>query len=79
MHHRKVKCRKVPKNYKPIMKNKSGIKDPWGTPYVLKYSKTGEPEIWTLGKDKQEGGTGKAKDFNIGIFESYPKAFRDDH
>ncbi|MEM7180964.1 MAG: type II secretion system protein GspG [Spirochaetota bacterium] len=68
----------VPENYKPVVKRKTVIKDPWGTFYVLKYNKEREPEIWTLGKDKQEGGTGKAKDFNIADHESYPKAFRDD-
>ena len=67
---------KIPKNYKPIMKNKASVIDSWGTPYVLKYNSKGEPEIWTLGEDKKKSGEGKAKDFNIADFKSYPEEFK---
>ncbi|MEM7180962.1 MAG: type II secretion system protein GspG [Spirochaetota bacterium] len=66
----------IPKNYKPIIKTKASIIDPWGTLYILRFNEDGEPEIWTLGKDKKTGGPGKAKDFNIGDFNSYPKTFK---
>lgn len=66
----------IPENYKPVVRTKSAVLDPWGTPYILKYNDDGDPEIWTLGKDKQEGGSGKNKDFDIGKTDSYPNAFR---
>jgi general secretion pathway protein G len=62
--------------YVPIIKNKAGIEDPWGTIYVLKYNENGDPMIITLGKDKREGGEGKNKDFNILDEDSYPKDFQ---
>ncbi|MCB1160648.1 MAG: type II secretion system protein GspG [Leptospiraceae bacterium] len=67
----------VPEDYKPIIKNRSAVLDPWGTPYKLKMNQdSGDPEIWTLGKDKADGGTGKNQDFNINAPDTYPKAFR---
>ncbi len=64
----------IPKNYKPIVKNKKAIQDPWGTIYVLK-SKGDDLQIITLGKDKKVGGEGKNKDFNILDYEEYPEEF----
>ncbi len=64
----------VPENYKPIVKNKKAVLDPWGTPYKLKTDE-GDLQILTLGKDKKEGGEGKNKDFNILNEEEYPGEF----
>ncbi|MEM7181828.1 MAG: type II secretion system protein GspG [Spirochaetota bacterium] len=66
----------IPEDYKPVVRKKASVKDPWGSYYALKYNDEGDPEIWTLGKDKQEGGQGKAKDFNIADTDNYPKAFK---
>lgn len=66
----------IPEDYVPILKNKSGVEDPWGTPYVLKFDENGEMTIITLGKDKREGGDGKNADFNILNREEYPTAFK---
>ena len=67
----------VPEDYKPVVKNKQAILDPWGTPYVLKYDQeSGDSAIITLGKDKKEGGTGKNSDFDITKTETYPKDFK---
>lgn len=64
----------VPENYKPIVKNKKAVQDPWGTLYKLK-TEEGDMQIITLGKDKKEGGEGKNKDFNILNDEEYPPEF----
>lgn len=66
----------IPENYTPLIKNKKGIEDPWGTPYILRYDNEGNYEIITLGKDKKEGGEGKNKDFNILNDNEYPEAFQ---
>lgn len=66
----------VPENYKPIVKNKSAVLDPWKTPYVLKFDNNGDVIIISLGKDKKEGGEGKNADFNILNEEEYPADFR---
>jgi len=65
----------VPENYKPIVKNKNEITDPWGTVYQLKYDSNGDYAIITLGKDKKEGGEGKNSDFNILNDSDYPGDF----
>ena len=37
--------------------------DPWGNPYVYRNpGKHGEVDVYTLGSDKAEGGTGEAAD-----------------
>lgn len=67
----------VPDSWRPIIKNKSAIEDPWKTEYVLKIDEqTGNPVIITLGKDKKEGGEGKNSDFNILQEDRYPKGFK---
>ncbi|MCP5500485.1 MAG: type II secretion system protein GspG [Leptospiraceae bacterium] len=65
---------KIPENYKPMIKNRSAILDPWGTPYILKF-KTNSDDfmIVTLGKNKIPGGKGKNMDFNI--LKGIPKAY----
>jgi general secretion pathway protein G len=65
----------VPENYRPIVKNKKAVLDPWGTPYKLKVDDSGNIQILTLGKDKKEGGEGLNKDFNILNEEEYPDEF----
>lgn len=65
----------VPDNYRPIVKNKKAILDPWGTPYKLKFDDSGNMQILTLGKDKKEGGDGLNKDFDILKEEEYPEEF----
>ncbi|MBK8399404.1 MAG: type II secretion system major pseudopilin GspG [Leptospiraceae bacterium] len=66
----------VPENYKPILNKKSAVQDPWQTPYVLKVDSSGDYGIYTLGKDKKEGGEGKNADFNIMKEDEYPKEFQ---
>lgn len=67
----------IPEDYKPIIKNRALIQDPWGTLYILKFDKdSGDPSIWTLGKDKKEGGQGKNTDFDITKHDTYPKEFK---
>jgi general secretion pathway protein G len=47
----------------PYLPNASGLTDPWQHPY--KYAspgKHGEVDVFTLGSDEAEGGTGEAKD-----------------
>lgn len=66
----------IPEDYVPIIRNKSGIEDPWGTTYVLKLDEYGEIAIISLGKDKREGGDGKNADFNILNQDEYPAAFK---
>lgn len=66
----------IPEDYVPVIRNKSGIEDPWGTPYILRFDEYGEISIISLGKDKREGGEGKNADFNILSNDEYPAAFR---
>jgi general secretion pathway protein G len=47
----------------PYLPNAAGLTDPWQHPY--KYTnpgKHGEIDVYTLGSDEAEGGTGEAKD-----------------
>ena len=47
----------------PYLKKASGLMDPWGHKYLyLNPGKHGEIDIFTLGADQKEGGTGEAKD-----------------
>jgi general secretion pathway protein G len=47
----------------PYMKKASGLTDPWGQKYVYANpGKHGEVDVYTLGSDHAEGGSGEAKD-----------------
>ncbi|TGL57425.1 prepilin-type N-terminal cleavage/methylation domain-containing protein [Leptospira ognonensis] len=66
----------VAADYEPLIRDKSVLKDPWGTPYQLKYDENNTYQILTLGADKKEGGEGRNKDFNILDSEDYPTALK---
>jgi general secretion pathway protein G len=47
----------------PYLARASALKDPWGEPYLYKIpGQHGEVDVYSLGSDKQEGGTGEAQD-----------------
>ncbi|MGD0189603.1 MAG: type II secretion system major pseudopilin GspG [Rhizomicrobium sp.] len=48
----------------PYLKGSNGgLKDPWGEPYLYKNpGQHGEVDVYSLGSDKAEGGTGEAQD-----------------
>lgn len=47
----------------PYLPNASGLTDPWQNPYrYTNPGKHGEIDIYTLGSDNAEGGSGEAKD-----------------
>jgi len=47
----------------PYLRRESALKDPWGEPYLYKNpGQHGEIDVYTLGSDKAEGGTGEAQD-----------------
>jgi general secretion pathway protein G len=47
----------------PYLQKSSALNDPWGQPYLYKNpGKHGEIDVYTLGSDKAEGGTGEAAD-----------------
>jgi general secretion pathway protein G len=47
----------------PYLRRESALKDPWGEPYIYKNpGQHGEIDVYTLGSDKAEGGTGEAQD-----------------
>lgn len=53
----------VPNWNGPYMPDASAITDPWGKPYrFLAPGKHGEVDVYTLGSDGAEGGSGEAKD-----------------
>jgi general secretion pathway protein G len=53
----------VPNWNGPYMPDANAIVDPWGKPYLLRVpGKHGEVDVYTLGSDGAEGGTGEAKD-----------------
>lgn len=66
----------APEDWKPILSKKGAINDPWGTSYKLKRDSGGDVQLFTLGKDKKEGGEGKNADFNILNEDEYPSDFR---
>jgi general secretion pathway protein G len=66
----------VAADYEPLIRDKSVMKDPWGTPYQLKFDDNNSYQIITLGADKKEGGEGRNKDFNILNTEDYPTALK---
>jgi general secretion pathway protein G len=47
----------------PYLAKTSALTDPWGQPYLYRIpGKHGEIDVYTLGSDKAEGGTGEAAD-----------------
>jgi general secretion pathway protein G len=47
----------------PYLKNSTALQDPWGQPYHLRSpGQHGEVDVYTLGSDKAEGGSGEARD-----------------
>lgn len=47
----------------PYIKRASGLNDPWGTPYRYRYpGRGGQPDIYTLGRDNAQGGSGEDRD-----------------
>lgn len=47
----------------PYLRRESAVRDPWGEPYIYKNpGQHGEIDVYTLGSDKAEGGTGEAQD-----------------
>jgi general secretion pathway protein G len=47
----------------PYLKKDSALVDPWGEPYQYHVpGEHGEVDVFTLGSDKQQGGTGEAQD-----------------
>ena len=66
----------IPENWSPLVKSAESVKDPWGTPYILKFDEGSDYQIISLGKDKKQGGEGKNSDFNILNESEYPKDFK---
>jgi general secretion pathway protein G len=53
----------APNWHGPYLQNASGLKDPWGVPYLYQIpGQHGEVDVYTLGEDKAPGGTGEAQD-----------------
>lgn len=47
----------------PYLQKAAALRDPWGQPYLYRNpGQHGEVDIYTLGSDKAEGGTGEARD-----------------
>lgn len=47
----------------PYLKKESALVDPWGSPYLYKVpGEHGEVDVFSLGSDKQQGGSGEAQD-----------------
>lgn len=47
----------------PYIKRASGLNDPWGNPYRYRYpGRGGQPDIYTLGRNNTQGGTGEDRD-----------------
>jgi general secretion pathway protein G len=47
----------------PYLQKSQALIDPWGSPYVYRIpGKHGEVDVYTLGSDRAEGGTGEAAD-----------------
>jgi len=47
----------------PYLQKSRALIDPWGAPYFYRIpGKHGEADVYTLGSDKAEGGTGEAAD-----------------
>lgn len=47
----------------PYLRKESALHDPWGQPYLYRDpGQHGEVDVYSLGSDKAEGGTGEAQD-----------------
>ena len=47
----------------PYLQSETALRDPWGQPYLYRSpGQHGEADIYSLGSDKAEGGSGEAKD-----------------
>lgn len=47
----------------PYLQRSAALNDPWGQPYLYRSpGKHGEVDVYSLGSDKAEGGTGEAAD-----------------
>jgi general secretion pathway protein G len=47
----------------PYLQKPTALTDPWGQPYLYRNpGQHGEVDVYTLGSDKAEGGTGEARD-----------------
>jgi general secretion pathway protein G len=47
----------------PYLQKQAALSDPWGHPYLYRVpGKHGEVDVYTLGSDTAEGGTGEAAD-----------------
>jgi general secretion pathway protein G len=47
----------------PYLQRQTALNDPWGSPYQYRNpGKHGEVDVYSLGSDKAEGGTGEAAD-----------------
>jgi general secretion pathway protein G len=47
----------------PYIQKASALRDPWDQPYLYRVpGQHGEADVYTLGSDKAEGGSGEAKD-----------------
>ena len=47
----------------PYLRKDKAIADPWGEPYLYRVpGQHGEVDVYSLGSDKAEGGTGEAQD-----------------
>ncbi|MDH4384509.1 MAG: type II secretion system major pseudopilin GspG [Caulobacter sp.] len=47
----------------PYLQKSGGLTDPWGEPYQYRSpGRHGEADIYSLGSDKAEGGSGEARD-----------------
>ncbi len=53
----------APSRKGPYLRQASALRDPWGQPYLYTVpGKHGEVDVYTLGADKAEGGTGEDQD-----------------
>jgi general secretion pathway protein G len=53
----------VPNWRGPYLKSAEGLVDPWGRPYRYRVpGRSGDFDIFTLGRDNKEGGTGEDRD-----------------
>ncbi len=47
----------------PYIKKAQSLKDPWGNPYIYRYpGQHGDYDLFSLGRDAQEGGEGENQD-----------------
>jgi general secretion pathway protein G len=49
----------------PYLKRAEGLLDPWGRPYQYRMpGRSGQPDVFTLGRDNAPGGTGEDQDIS---------------